>query len=179
MVCSSDWLATMTILPKRVDDQTQLSHESIREAEEIFNSHLKRVGLKHTGQRDAILRAFLETHDHLSTEDLHHLVQRSDPSIGFTTVYRTLKLFSDAASPARSPSTTASPATSTSTTGAAIITWSAPNVAALSSFFAGDRELEKEIGNKHHYITTRHTFQIYGVCGECQKKKPARRGSRL
>ncbi len=85
----------MTTLTKRVDDQAQLSHESIREAEESFYTHLKRVGLKHTGQRDAILRTFLETHEHLSTEELHHLVQRSDPRIGFTTVYRTLKLLAD------------------------------------------------------------------------------------
>src|SRR6202158_5804291 len=85
----------MTTLPKRVDDNTDLSHESIREAEEIFNRHLKRIGLKHTGQRDAILRTFLETHDHLSTEDLHHLVKRSNPRIGFTTVYRTLKLLAE------------------------------------------------------------------------------------
>jgi Fur family ferric uptake transcriptional regulator len=47
-------------------------------------------------------------------------------------------------------------------------------------FFSPEIEkLEKEIGNKHRYITTRNTFQIYGVCGECQKKKAVRRGSRL
>ena len=30
--------------------------------------------------------------------------------------------------------------------------------------------LEQEIGRKHHYATTRHTFQIYGVCEDCRKK---------
>jgi len=82
-------------LQKRVDDHSALSHESVREAEEIFNSHLKRVGLKHTAQRDAILGTFLETRDHLSTEELHHLVKRRDAGIGFTTVYRTLKLLAE------------------------------------------------------------------------------------
>ncbi len=85
----------MMTLAKRVDDQPELSHESVREAEEIFNSHLKRVGLKHTAQRDAILRTFLDTRDHLSTEDLHHLVKLRDEGIGFTTVYRTLKLLAE------------------------------------------------------------------------------------
>ena len=30
--------------------------------------------------------------------------------------------------------------------------------------------LEQEIGRKYHYLTTRHTFQIYGVCEDCRKK---------
>ena len=35
--------------------------------------------------------------------------------------------------------------------------------------------LEQEIGRKHHYLTTRHTFQVYGVCEDCRKKSSARR----
>jgi Fe2+ or Zn2+ uptake regulation protein len=30
-------------------------------------------------------------------------------------------------------------------------------------------QLEKEIGRRHNYTTTRHTFQIYGVCEDCRK----------
>ncbi len=30
--------------------------------------------------------------------------------------------------------------------------------------------LEQEIGQKYHYLATRHTFQIYGVCETCRKK---------
>ena len=66
------------MLPKRVDDLSNISHEMVREAEEIFHNHLKRVGLKHTGQRDTILRTFLETRDHLSTDELHRLVKKKD-----------------------------------------------------------------------------------------------------
>jgi Fe2+ or Zn2+ uptake regulation protein len=36
--------------------------------------------------------------------------------------------------------------------------------------------LEQEIGRKHHYLTTRHTFQIYGICENCRKKSSARMG---
>src|SRR6266853_46257 len=31
--------------------------------------------------------------------------------------------------------------------------------------------IEREIGHKHRYVTTRHTFQIYGVCEECRDRK--------
>src|ERR1041385_3909512 len=78
------------MLQRRIDDHAPPSRESMREAQEIFFKHLKRVGLKHTDQRDAILRTFLETRDHLSTDELFRLVRKKDAKIGFTTVYRTL-----------------------------------------------------------------------------------------
>src|SRR3954463_13442859 len=83
------------MLQKRVDDQPAISREMMREAEDIFHTHLKRVGLKHTEQRDTILRTFLEISDHLSTDELHRLVRKKDARIGFTPVYRTLKLFAE------------------------------------------------------------------------------------
>src|ERR671925_1351422 len=83
------------MLQKRVDDQVAITREAIREAQEIFFRHLKRVGLKHTEQRDTILRTFLETRDHLATDELFRLVRKKDAKIGFTTVYRTLKLLAE------------------------------------------------------------------------------------
>jgi Fur family ferric uptake transcriptional regulator len=38
---------------------------------------------------------FLRTEGHVSSEDLYELVKAEDPSIGFTTVYRTLKLLQE------------------------------------------------------------------------------------
>src|ERR1700731_4673139 len=104
------------MLQKRVDDHPLISREMVREAQDILHRHLKRVGLKQTAQRDTILRTFLETRDHLSTDELHRLVQKKDPRLGYTTV---------------------SPATSPSTTAAAIITWYAPSAAVQSSSFPG------------------------------------------
>src|ERR1700732_1749816 len=80
------------MLQKRIDDQPSISREMVREAQEILHRHLKRVGLKQTAQRDTILRTFLETRDHLSTAELHRLVQKKDVRSGDTTVYGALKL---------------------------------------------------------------------------------------
>lgn len=63
---------------------------------EIFLDHIQKAGLRRTSQRDLILEIFLRTEDHLSSEDLYWLVQKQDPSVGHTTVYRTLKLLTDA-----------------------------------------------------------------------------------
>ncbi len=83
------------MLHKRIDDHSVISPEMLREAQEILRQHLKRVGLKQTEQRNTILRSFLETREHLSTEELHRLVKKKDARIGVTTVYRTLKLLAE------------------------------------------------------------------------------------
>lgn len=62
----------------------------------IFLEHIQAAGLRRTGQRDLILEIFLSTEEHLTSEDLHRLVHRKDPSVGLTTVYRTLKLLTEA-----------------------------------------------------------------------------------
>src|SRR5258708_12908383 len=80
------------MLQKRIDDQPTISRENIREAEGIFLQHLRRVGLKQTEQRNAILRTFLETREHLSIDELQRLVKKTEPRIGFTPAYRPPKL---------------------------------------------------------------------------------------
>ncbi len=163
------------MLPKRIDDQPVTSAKDLHQAEQIFHTHLKKVGLKHTAQRDAILRTFLETREHLSTDELYRLVKRKDPAIGITTVYRTLKLLAEC--------------------GLASAVAFHDGIARYEhqfnrrshhhmvclecgssvEFFSPEiDQLEQEIGRKHHYLPTRHTFQIYGVCEDC-RRKPERR----
>ncbi len=62
----------------------------------IFEEHIKEAGLRRTGQRDTILETFLSTEEHLTSEDLYSIVNKIDPGIGLTTVYRTLKLLTEA-----------------------------------------------------------------------------------
>ena len=69
---------------------------SMTEEQEVFHEHIQRAGLKRTAQRDLILDVFLRTEKHMSSEDLYRLVQSEDPAIGQTTVYRTLKLLTEA-----------------------------------------------------------------------------------
>ncbi len=73
-----------------------MSKQKMTEEQEVFLKHIQATGLKRTAQRDLILDVFLRTEEHLSSEDLYRLVQQEDPSIGHTTVYRTLKLLTEA-----------------------------------------------------------------------------------
>ena len=58
--------------------------------------YLEEHSLKHTKQRDAILGVFLEATGHITSEEIYQRVQDAHPSIGYTTVYRTMKLLCDA-----------------------------------------------------------------------------------
>lgn len=76
--------------------ESRNSGEQFGEEKDIFLNHIQKYGLRRTAQRDLILEVFLKTEEHLSSEDLYDLVKREDPSIGHTTVYRTLKLLTEA-----------------------------------------------------------------------------------
>jgi Fur family ferric uptake transcriptional regulator len=163
------------MLQKRIDDHAIISREAVREAEGIFHAHLKRVGLKQTDQRDTILRTYLETRDHLSIDELYGLVKKKDSRIGITTVYRTLKLlaacglasevaFHDGVARFEHQYNRRSHHHMVCTTCGSSVEFFSPEIG----------RLEEEIGRKHHYFTTRHTFQIYGVCEECRRKTEPR-----
>ena len=166
--------ANPPMLQKRIDDQPSISPEMVREAQGILHQHLKKVGLKQTAQRDTILRTFLETREHLSTEELHRLVKKKDPRIGYTTVYRKLLAecrlasevaFHDGIARFEHQYNRRSHHHMVCT-----------NCGSSVEFFSNEvGKLEQDIGRKYHYLTTRHTFQIYGVCEDCRKKDGARR----
>ena len=164
------------MLQKRIDDQPKISREMMREAEEILLRHLKHVGLKRTGQRETILRTFLETHEHLSTDEMYQRVRKRDSKIGFTTVYRTLKLltecglasevdFHDGIARYEHQYHRRNHHHMVCTECGGSVEFFSPEV----------DKLEEEIGRKHRYTTTRHTFQIYGVCEDCRKREGARK----
>src|SRR5205809_7281857 len=163
------------MLQRRIDDHAPPTREAMREAQDIFYRHLKRIVLKHTEQRDTILRTFLETRDHLSTDELFRLTRKKDAKIGFTTVYRTLKLlaecglasevaFHDGVARYEHQFNRRSHHHMVCTECGGSVEFFSPEVG----------KLEQEIGRKHRYFTTRHTFQIYGVCEECRKKQTRR-----
>src|SRR4026209_2302765 len=70
--------------------------DQLSEEQEVFLKHIQKHGMKRTSQRDLILEVFLRTEDHLSNEDLYRLVKQEDPTVGQTTVYRTLKILTEA-----------------------------------------------------------------------------------
>ena len=69
---------------------------SDRSEREVLARYLEEHNLKHTKQRDVILDAFLDSKGHVTSEELYQHVREQHPNIGYTTVYRTMKLLADA-----------------------------------------------------------------------------------
>jgi Fur family ferric uptake transcriptional regulator len=60
-----------------------------------FMAYLDEKGLQLTPRRELILTTFLEHEGHRSVEDIYRVVRALDSQIGYTTVYRTIKLLVD------------------------------------------------------------------------------------
>ena len=67
------------------------------ERRKTFNDYIAKKQLKSTRKRDVIFEEFFFFFFflHVSVEELYEQIKKSHPSIGFATVYRTLKLFKD------------------------------------------------------------------------------------
>ena len=70
-----------------------MAHEVEREA---LARYLEGKGLKRTKQREAILDVFLEAKGHATSEQIFQRVREDGSNIGYTTVYRTMKILCDA-----------------------------------------------------------------------------------
>ncbi|MFQ6617085.1 MAG: Fur family transcriptional regulator [Fidelibacterota bacterium] len=64
----------------------------MKEIKKVFAQFLSGRNLRVTPQRSLILDVFLSTERHLTCEELYNLVKDKDKSIGWSTVFRTLKL---------------------------------------------------------------------------------------
>ena len=70
-----------------------MAHEAELKA---LSSYLEKNHLKQTKQRELILQTFLEAKRHVTSEDLYQAVRSEHANIGYTTVYRTMKLLVEA-----------------------------------------------------------------------------------
>ncbi len=59
---------------------------------QVFKEYLAAKKLKQTAHRKIILETFLAGEGHRSVEDIYRKVRGEDSKIGYTTVYRTMKL---------------------------------------------------------------------------------------
>lgn len=58
----------------------------------VFEGYLLSKHLKHSQQRKELLDIFLAIEKHVTADEFYRTAKRRYPSIGFATVYRTLKL---------------------------------------------------------------------------------------
>ena len=133
-------------------------------------SYLEDHNLKHTKQREAILDTFLRATGHITAEAIFQQVREQHATIGYTTVYRTMKLLCDA--------------------GLAIERHFDDGVARYEIEHEHHDHLvctrcgkivefecrmieqaQDEIVRKHGFRLLRHRHELYGHCPDCQKRE--------
>ncbi|MDD5543390.1 MAG: transcriptional repressor [Acidobacteriia bacterium] len=141
-----------------------------REEKVVFREHLKKVGAKHSHQRDVILDEFLKQRSHVSADDLYHKARSRDPRIGFSTVFRTLKLLKDAGLARevvladgisrfeqnyKHPHHDHLICTSCNKT--------------VEFFVSEIEDLQERVAKKYHFRMKNHVMVLYGICPDCLK----------
>lgn len=144
--------------------------EEFQTEKQIFLEHIQQAGLRRTSQRDLILEIFLKTEEHLTSEDLYWLVQKQDPSVGHTTVYRTLKLLTEAglAREVRfGDGKTYYEHHYNHEHHDHLICIECGKVIEFLS--AEIEELQDKMAEQYGFVLTNHSLRMWGICEECQK----------
>lgn len=127
-------------------------------------------GLKSTRQRSLIIDLFFEMHGHLSVEDVWARVRQDDPRVSVATVYRTMKLLSEAGlAHARNfgdGQTRFEPAVGREHHDHLICTRCGTIIE-----FENDQieRMQDAVARRHGFKVTSHKMELYGLCKSCQK----------
>lgn len=144
-----------------------------REEFRVFHDHIKRSGLKRTAQRDLILDVFLRTDDHVSSEDLYELVKAEDPTIGFTTVYRTLKLLQECGLARNVQFYDGRMLYEHDLKREHHDHLICTTCGALIEFYSEVIEnMQDEIAARHGFRPETHSLRIFGTCSDCREASP-------
>lgn len=146
--------------------------EKFLEEKEIFLAHIQKSGLRRTAQRDLILEIFLKTEEHLSSEALYWLVQKKDPSVGHTTVYRTLKLLTEAGLAREVRLGDGKTYYEHHYLHEHHDHMICTECGTVIEFFSEELEaMQDTMAEKYGFLPTHHSLRILGVCAKCQKQE--------
>lgn len=137
---------------------------------DTFEDFLAEKNLKTTPQRLLILDTVLEQKEHLSPEEIYEQVKQRDSSVGQATVYRTLKLLTEAG--IVEPLDFADGVTRYEVAFGnkhhdhLICEVCGKNI---EIFDATIEERQEMIARKHGFTLSRHKMYLFGICPDCRK----------
>ena len=148
------------------------------EEQEVFLDHIQKKGLKRTAQRDLILDVFLRSERHLSNEDLYRLVQEQDASVGQTTVYRTLKLLTDAGLAREVRFGDGRTHYEHNYKHEHHDHMICSECGKIIEFYSAELEaLQDAMAAKHRFEISQHLLRIIGICAECRRARKQKANS--
>lgn len=151
--------------------QIMTTAEQLTEEQEVFLRHIQKHGLKRTTQRDLILEVFLRAEEHLSNEDLYRLVQKEDPTVGQTTVYRTLKILTEAGLAREVRFGDGRTHYEHNYKHQHHDHMICSECGKIIEFFSAELEaIQDQMAAKHRFEIKQHLLRIIGVCAECRRE---------
>ena len=134
---------------------------------EILKHHLPKNSLKLTRQRELILTTFLKM-EHVTAEQLYHILAKKDPHMGLATIYRTLKLFCETglAQERHFGSQTQFDNVAHKEHHDHLICTSCGKIIEFHNCQIED--LQEAVARKHGFMIKTHKLELYGFCSDCQ-----------
>ncbi len=142
----------------------------MRKEIEILEDFIRAKGLRYTPQREEILKIFLSIEKHLSIDELYKISKKKNSSIGYTTVYRTMKLLEEA--------------------GLCNEIDFGDGISRFEHRYGHEHhdhlicvrcgnyievikpkieKLQEKLAKEKHFTPLRHKLQIFGICSKCSK----------
>lgn len=136
----------------------------------IFTKYLSEQNLRMTTQRELILKTFCKQKKHVTAEQLYEILKKIDPTIGHATVYRTMKLLTEAGIARElnfgEGSVRYEPDTAKEHHDHLVCVKCGENIEFLDEEI---ETLQNRIVNKYGYKLVDHSLNLYGICPKCQK----------
>jgi Fur family ferric uptake transcriptional regulator len=146
-----------------------------KNAREKFIAHKAKYGLKSSDKRSFIVDYFIEADRHYTVEELYDEIKKIKPQIGYSTVYRALKLLVDCGLATECTFDEAAlryePAHQSQHHDHLIC-----RVCGRIIEFENDKieKLQNEVARKYGFHVSAHRLQLYGECSKCRKRKRQR-----
>ena len=138
----------------------------------LLKARISQEGLNATKQREEILNIFLNSSGHKSLAQIYAQVAKTDPKIGYTTVYRTMKLLTRlglATQRKFGDSETRYEPASEETHHDHLICLDCGRIIEFEDQTL--EALQNGIAQRHRFKISHHRLELYGRCEECNRKK--------
>jgi len=134
---------------------------------DVLKQHLSKHNLKLTRQREHILNAFLKM-EHVTAEQMYHLLAKKDPHIGLATIYRTLKLFCETGLAQERHFGTQTQFDNVAHKGHHdhMICTSCGKIVEFQN--CQIEKLQEEVATKNGFSIQTHKLELYGLCANCR-----------
>jgi Fur family ferric uptake transcriptional regulator len=142
----------------------------------LFKTRISEEGLKATKPREEILNVFLNSSGHRSLAQIYAQVAKTNPKIGYITVYRTLKLLTRlglATQRKFCDGETRYEPTSEGRHHDHLICLDCGKIIEFEDHTL--EALQNRIARRHRFKTTYHRMELYGRCKDCNRKQRTRR----